>query len=165
MSSNCNAGLNSDKILCKLASVQALYSFQCQSCAWILPGFQSEPFPMTKSVLVNCWAEIRVVVEADEMDGEWSSEPISTGNSTHWPELHFGCCSCLEHSGTHWRLFQRRGLHLYFFAPKLSDISPKYGEVMRRIAASHNPLIPSDAPSLDKISPFSGGKYEGKLWN
>lgn len=80
-------------------SVPALYSFQFQSSSWIFDRFSE----WTKSVLVNCWAEIRVTVEADEMDGEWSFEPISTRNSTHWSELHFGSCSHLKHSG---RLFE-----------------------------------------------------------
>lgn len=138
----------------------------------LAPGFwqvnhQSEPFPTTKSILVNCWAEIRVMVEADEIDGEWSFEPISTENSAHWPELHCGYCSCLEHSRDHRCLFfffcKAVACICTFSSPKLSDISPKFSKVKCR--TSSNPLIPENALSLDKISPFSGSKYEGKLWN
>lgn len=56
------------------------------------------------------------------MVAEWSFEPVSTGNSIHWPELCFRYHSCLK-LRDRVRVFQRSGLHLYFFpSPKLPDI-------------------------------------------
>lgn len=139
---------------------QSRHLFLCQSSAWIKTGFQSEPFPMTKSVLVNCWAEIRVTVKADEMDGECSREPISTGNATHWPGLDFRSCSCLKHSENTDTFFSpKKQLASIFFSSQtvwhFSQI--QQGKVQN--CSIQQPCHPREhSLPLVKISPFSGGK-------
>lgn len=98
------------------------------------------------------------------MVAEWSFEPVSTGNSIHWPELCFRYHSCLK-LRDRVRVFQRSGLHLYFFpSPKLPDIFSQMWRGKVQNGGTRQLSHPGEnTASLDNISPFSGSKYEGKL--
>lgn len=86
------------------------------------------------------------------MVAEWSFEPVSTGNSIHWPELYFRYHSCLKHSGTACAFFREVACIYTFFPPQnCLTFSPKCGEVKCRTAAPGNSHIQGKTLPLSTI--------------